>query len=226
MIQFNLLPDVKLQYIKTERTKHLVTTVSLLASAAAVFIFVVLFLTVKVWQEKTINDLSKNIQTASAELQATPDLNKILTVQNQLGKLTSLHDTKFAAKRLFGYLSQVTPTDATISDISADLTLQTLTITGNAPSLDDVNIFTDALKFTKFQEQGQSEKSTAFSNVVLSSFGRSGDGATYTITLNYDPAIFDNTKSVKLLVPNIVTTRSVIEQPSVLFEQNNPAGGQ
>jgi len=218
MIQFNLLPDVKLEYIKTQRTKHLVTSISFLASAAAVAVLIVLVLTVDVWQHKSISDLSGDIKVASNKLTSTPDLDKILTVQNQLNALDGLHDDKAAAGRLFGYLSQVTPDEATISDLKVDYTGYTMTITGNAPSLDVINTFTDSLKFTKYQADGSSDKQAAFSDVVLSTFGRSPEGATYTIDLTFDPIIFSNTDSVKLLVPNIVTTRSVIEQPSVLFE--------
>jgi hypothetical protein len=221
MIQFNLLPDVKLEYIKAQRTKHFVVSISLLAAAASLAVFVVLVLTVDVWQRKTIHDYSADIKTASTELRGTPDLNKILTVQSQLGSLKSLHDAKPAAARLFGYLSQVTPTAATISDITADFTANTLSITGNAPNLSAVNTFTDGLKFTKYQVSGQQDKLPAFSSVVLSSFGRTTEGASYTITLNFDAQIFSNANNIKLLVPNIVTTRSVIEQPSVLFEQGS-----
>jgi len=221
MIQFNLLPDVKLEYIKTQRTQHLVTSVSFLASAAAIAIMVVLVLTVDVWQHKSINDLSGDIKTASKKLTATPDLDKILTVQNQLKALDGLHNDKAAANRLFGYLSQVTPTEATISDLTLDYTADTMTITGNAPTLDVVNTFTDSLKFTKYQADDSSDKQTAFSDVVLTTFGRSSEGATYTIDLTFDPIIFSNTDTVKLLVPNIISTRSIVEQPAALFEGTN-----
>jgi len=221
MIQFNLLPEVKLEYIKTQRIKHFVVSISVLAAAASIAIFVVLVLTVDVWQKKTISDFSADIITTSNELRSTPDLNKVLTVQSQLGSLGTLHDTKPAVARLFGYLSQVTPTTATISDITADFTANTLSINGNAPSLDAVNTFTDGLKFTKYQVNGQGDKASAFSNVVLSSFGRTNEGASYTITLNFDAQIFSNANNIKLLVPNIVTTRSIIEQPSVLFDQGS-----
>lgn len=268
MIQFNLLPDVKLEYIKAQRTKHFVVVVSVLASAASLGLLIILVLTVNVWQNKTIKDLSGDIKSTSSELKSTKDLNKILTVQSQLGSLSTLHSQKPAAQRIFGYLSQVTPVKATISDITADFTLNTLSITGKAPSLDVVNTFTDALKFTSYGQgavkggwsDGTSYKTDeivsngravyiatsehaassdtepgvgsgwqsnwklapkAFSGVVLSSFGRTEDGATYTIMLNFDAAIFSNVNEISLLVPNIVTTRSIVEQPLVLFDGSN-----
>lgn len=225
MIQFNLLPDVKLEYIKTQRTKHIVMVIGMLASAASLVVFSLLVLTVDVWQHKTLNDLSSDIKKTSEQLKSTPDLNKILTVQSQLGSLSTLHGQKPAAQRLFGYLAQVTPDKATISDMTVDYTQNTLSISGKAPTLDVVNTFTDGLKFTKYQVKGSDDKLAAFSNVVLSSFGRSEEGAIYTITLSFDPTIFSNASPITLDVPNIVTTRSVVEQPSVLFDGTNTLKG-
>lgn len=221
MIQFNLLPDVKLEYIKTQRIKHFVISASVIAAAASIGVFVVLVLTVDVWQGKTINDYSGDIKTFSQQLRDTPDLNKVLTVQSQLGALGDLHKAKPAVSRLFGYLSQVTPTQATISDITTDFSANTLSITGDAPSLDVVNTFVDGLKFTKYKVGSTGAETTAFTNVVLSSFGRTNEGASYTLTLNFDAQIFNNTNDVKLLVPNQITTRSVIEQPTELFDQGS-----
>jgi hypothetical protein len=219
MIQFNLLPDVKLEYIKTERVKQLVITLSFLASAAALALLIILVLTVDVWQKKSLHDVSADIKATSNQLESTPDLSKILTVQNQLGQLKGLHDQKYVDSRLFGFLSQVTPTQATISNITTDNTQNTMTISGDAPSLDVVNTFVDGLKFTKYSVTGTADSKNAFSNVVLSTFGRSNQGATYTITLAFDPVIFSNANKVTLNVPDIVTTRSVLEQPSALFNQ-------
>lgn len=236
MIQFNLLPDVKLQYLKVRRTQRLVVSISTLLIAASLLVFVLLISTVDVFQKKNLNDLNHDIKTYTSQLQNTPNLNKILTVQNQLQVLTSLHDQKPAASRLFGYLKQLTPSAATISqldvgfiqDATTDQTdtqsgPNTVSITGAANSLDVVNKFADTLKYTTYKKADGSSAS-AFSAVVLSQFSRSSSGATYTITANFDPAIFDSTNNASLTVPNIISTRSVAEQPTDLFQNNS--GGQ
>lgn len=43
MIQFNLLPDVKLEYIKANRAKHTVVVAASVTAAAALGIFILLF---------------------------------------------------------------------------------------------------------------------------------------------------------------------------------------
>jgi len=219
MMQLNLLPDVKLEYLKVRRTQRLVITVSTILIAASLFVFVVLIGTVDIFQKKNLNDLNHDISKYTSQLQNTSNLNKILTVQNQLQVLTSLHDQKPAASRLFGYLEQLTPSTASVSQLNVDYTQNIVTITGNAKSLDDVNAFTDTLKFTTYKlSDGTSNK--AFSDVVLSQFSRSSTGATYTITATFDPVIFDSKNNVTLTVPNIISTRSVVEQPTDLFQSN------
>lgn len=222
MIQFNLLPDVKLEYIKAERTKKLVISISVLAGSVAFAAFLLLFISVNVLQKKNINDLNADIKAGTSEITKTPNVDKILTIQSQLNSLTSLHDQKPMASRLFGYIDQVTPSSVTISSISTDFTAHTITIVGGAPSLDAVNTFVDTLKFTTFTTDKTTTEAKSFSGVVLSSFSRNKTEAGYTINLTYDPLIFDATSKVNLIVPNTITTRSVTEQPSV-FKQTESA---
>jgi Tfp pilus assembly protein PilN len=201
MVQFNLLPDVKLEYVKTQRTKRLLTLVSLFAGAGALAILLLSFISVDVVQKKSLHDLNNDITKYSKQLKAVPDLDKILTVQNQLGTLTDLHDQKPVASRLFTYISQVTPAQASLNNLSIDFTSNQLTIGGSAPSLDVVSTYTDTLKATQYKMADSSMDMHAFSNVVLSSFGRSDKGATFTITLGFDPAIFNTKNDVSLVVP-------------------------
>lgn len=228
MIQFNLLPDVKQEYVKARRTKRLVILASLAASGVSVFVLLLMVLTVDVVQKKSLHDLNNDIGKYSKQLKAVPNLNKMLTVQNQLNTLTSLHDQKVVTSRLFGYIKQFTPSQATISkltvnfsdDGSTDSTTptsqpSTFDIQGNAPSLDVVNAFTDTLKATTYKIDGDGSSSSskkAFSNVVLSDFGRDKNGAKYTIDLSFDPAIFDSQNSVTLTVPAGLSTQAELFQ--------------
>lgn len=220
MIQFNLLPDVKLQYLKAARTRRLIMSISVLASAAALVVLALLLLDVEVAQKHHLSTLNANIKQSDSKIQQIPQLNKILTVQNQLDSLDSLHAGKPAATRLFDYLTQTTPTNADINNMTTDFTAQSVTITGTADALSTVNEFVDTLKFTTYQavdSQGNKQSDKAFSNVVLTSFGRSDTKVTYTISLSYAPPIFDITQDAKLVVPKLVTTRSELDHPNALF---------
>lgn len=236
MVQFNLLPDVKIEFIKTRRRKRLIIFIATVTSAATFAIFVLLFLFVRVNQTKHINDLDKDIRTNVSKIQATQDLDKILTIQNQLSTLPELHDQKMFTSRLTDYLNQLTPSQATISDVDADFVNNTMTIKGNVDTLNTVNKFADTLKFTDFSVKGDSvlgdqKEGRAFSDVVLKSFdvSLSDNNRTrvivYELTFTFDPTIFALVKNdtvnggnpIELKVPQIISTRSETEKPTELF---------
>jgi len=201
MIQFNLLPNVKLEYVKTQRTKRMLTMVSFVVSVASIAVLALSFISVDVVQKKSLNDLNNDVAKYSSQIKSVKDLDRILTVQNQLSTLTSLHDQKPVASRLFAYITQLTPAQATLGQLSIDFASKTLTVGGVAPSLDVVSTYIDTLKATTYKTDTSKTATHAFSNVVLTSFGRGESGATFTITAAFDPIIFDTRNSVTLTVP-------------------------
>lgn len=220
MIQFNLLPDVKLEFIKAQRTKRVVMVISALIAGISLAVFIALLVTVKVFQQRHLSNLNQDIKRDSQKLKEMPEIDKILTVQNQLGSLPDLHNKKPVVSRLFGYLSQITPGQVSIAKLTVDFDAHVMTIDGDTDSLSTINKFVDTIKFTDFVSSTDTSKQTkAFSSVVLSNFGRDDKGATYKITLAFDPAIFDSASDITLTVPKIITTRSEIQKPSELFQQ-------
>ena len=176
-----------------------------------------------------MSDLSKDIKTNENKIQSTQDLDKILTIQNQLNSLPDLHGKKVVSSRLVDYLTQLTPAQATISDVEIDFDANTMDIKGTA-NLVNTNKFVDTLKFTDYKvntDGGASGK--AFKDVVLKSFSVATVGAatnqSYEISLSFDPAIFAQTKEadpatgsvVSLTIPKITSTRSATEVPTDLF---------
>ncbi len=196
---------------------------SVVAGIIALTVFVLLISVVYGVQKKNLSDLNADIKSSSNQLRDTKDLTKILTVQNQLTALPGLHQKKIVSSRLYDYLSQVTPTGATIAKLDADFTLNTLDISGSAADLATVNKYADTLKFTKYTTKTQSSQTSAFSDVVLSNFAVDNKGVTYSITLKFDPIIFNETQTVTLTVPQIISTRSEVDKPTALFQTS---GGQ
>lgn len=221
MIQFNLLPDVKLEYVRAQRVKHTVISAALIAAGSTFLIFLLLFLAVNVLQKKNISDLTGDIKSYNNQLKSTRDLDKILTIQSQLKKMPELHAEKVAASRTFKYIQQITPAGVTLTEFTDDYVANTVTITGQTASLDKVNTFVDTVKFTKYSDKdvvGQK----AFSGVVLSQFTRSTDATTFTISASYEPTIFDNANSgVSLAVPSGITTTSITGQPANIFSKTD-----
>jgi Tfp pilus assembly protein PilN len=227
-MQFNLLPDVKLEYIKAERSRKVAASLALLISGVAVAILLIMLITVEVVQKKQLSNAASAVTTANKQLSDITGLSEVLTVQNQLGALTTLHQQKHITSRIFTYLPEITPDNVKITQTSLDFVKDSITITGTASSQLAVNTFVDTLKFTQYKATAQASQQAAFSAVVESAFSLSDNGATYTIDAQFDPALFTNSGQIpQIILKNQVTTRSVLEDPSnTLFSGQTKTGGQ
>jgi hypothetical protein len=229
MIQLNLLPTIKAEYVKAERTKHTVIVLAVIASIVSVGVVGLLASVAYGAQNIQLNDINEEIQTNSNKLEEVSDLDKILTIQNQLFALTPLHDAKPVMSRLFTYLQQTTPTNISIDSLKISNSEYTWVVEGKAGSLEQVNKFVDTLKFTEvFQTDETANKIYAFSDVVLTSFTKTDGGYTYAINTTFNTELFASTSpDILLVVPSITTTRSQTQLPSNdIFAPNPTDGGQ
>lgn len=218
-VQFNLLPDVKMEYVKAQRTQNLVVSVSILVAAASLGIFLLTLFVADVVQKKQLSDSAKDLKTYTAQLKDKPNVERIVTVQNQLKSLVQLHQAKHISSRLFAYLPSLTPTNVQISDIKIDYAANTIEITGTSDSQQSINTFIDSLKFTTYKLGQDGDSKNAFSNVLETSFSidNNGGGASFTITAEFQPDLFSNSAAGEepiLIVPKGVSTRSVLEDPA------------
>ena len=240
MVQFNLLPDVKINYIKARRAKRTIMMSSILVSGVALFLFVFMFIVVNGVQKKHLSDLSTDIAQSKSQLKSKPDLAKILTIQSQLNSLTQLHKDKPVASRVLGFMQKVTPQNVSISGLTVTFKDQTMKITGSADSLESVNTFVDTLKFTDYvltplnstDGSSASAPKPAFSQVVLTSFTVASNtqsdknkAVSYGVTLKFAQPLFLSDKNADLQVNKQITTRSEVEKPSAVFQAAPSATG-
>ncbi len=223
MIQFNMLPQVKIDYIKTKRLKRAVIAGSVAFAGLSIAI-VLVTLSLSAVQKRHLSNLDKDIKKLTAELESIPDLSKMLSVQNQLNTLPTLYAGRPAVKRLPGYLDQTTPSGTIgLNRVTVDFSTSKLEVAGTGKSLEEVNRYVDTLKFTSYRVGDVAETTPAFTDVVLGTFGRDDKGASFTITLTFNPAIFDQSQDIQLVIPQIVTTRSQVEsQTTNLFNDTSP----
>ena len=224
MIQFNLLPDVKMKYIKARRQKRGVMLGVAILSAGSLTLMLITMSYVYVVQGAQIASYDKKIKASTASINTknaqVDDINKVLTVQNQLRSLDTLHAGKPIMSRVFDYLTKLTPSNITIAKIQvSNAETKTFDIQGSTDTLESINKFVDTLKFTTFKPSADADEITVFKGVVLNSFGRDKAGASYSVSFTYDPIIFDSTASVSgLVVPNKTTTRSELGRPILQSE--------
>ncbi len=237
MLQFNLLPDVKKQYIKAKKQQRLILSISSFAAGGAIVIVLLLFFFVQFGQKENIKDLTEDINTKINDIKSIEDFNKILTIQSQLETLPELHAGKPEITRLYDYLIQLTPANVKISSVQVNFTDSIMTLEGSAPDLATINRFSDTVKFTKFKavpivdpdsDEGveqqnieDAEELVPFTD-VKTELGRSEDSAGYTLRFTFDPLLFENQIEAQLIIPNIVTTRSTLGKPDITDQGDNP----
>lgn len=216
MIQINLLPSIKAEYVKAQRTKRTVITISIIAVAVSLGVVGLLSSVAYGTQQLQLNNLKNDIAKSEQNIKDVKDLDKILTIQNQLFALTPLHESKPVMERLFTYLQQTTPDSVVLEKYVINNEDFTWSVDGEAPSIELVNKYVDTLKFTEIAPiQENQEKQYAFSEVVLSSFSKSEKGYTFTIDFKFSDQLFSSANTdIKLLIPNITTTRSQTQLPS------------
>lgn len=226
-IQINLLPDIKMAYEKTRKTQQRVVAIVVLISAISLGLFLIMFVLSGPLQKTLISNADKDITNYNSQIQAIPNIGKILTIQKQLASLPTLHQQKHITSRLFDDLPQLLPPNTSINQLSLDNSAHTMNITGSADTVATVNALVDTLKFTNFTTSADSKtKLSAFTSVVLASINRDSQKASFTINTIFDPKLFDSAATVTLQVPVQLTTRSITNAPPLFSGQESSGSSQ
>lgn len=212
MIQLNLLPDVKKEFIQTQRLKRNIISGAILASFVAVGLIVLLALYVHVAQRVARNQLQGDIEKSESSLNSQQDLSKILTVQGALMQLPSLHDKKPISSRLFDYLKVLIPNEVTLNKLEEDQAKSTMKLDGISTDYKSLNVFVDTLKNAKIATGAEDKRTEqqAFNKVTIVSANASNDttrpGVSFSLSMEFNPAMFKaSSENPKMEVPNVNT---------------------
>lgn len=240
MIQLNLLPDVKKEFLQAQRTKATVIGVSILVTLGAVALTVFLFLTVYIGQPLLTAAKQGEIDSRSKELKAVEDIDKYLTIQNQLKTLPELYNQKVTYSRLFEYLKVLNPAppnNIRLSSLQVDKENQEIIFNGVAGNFQAFTVFRDTLVNAElaYTQDGEEQKGLLFAKdgIVIESQsltrnqGRQELG--FVLKATYNDFAFDpNIEEVTLTIPNIQTTQSITGAPAratTLFDETaQPTG--
>ncbi len=245
MIEINLVPDVKQEFIRAQRARAQVISWSILVGVIAVGVVVVLAVYVFGVQFGRSVYADSQIDSKYKTLSQTTDLSKLLTMQNQLSKITQLHDASPETSRIFDTLTSIippAPNDIQISDLVVDNTVGSFTFTGVAPSgYAALETFKKTLGNSVVQyipasdgssQSAQPETVPLASQISLSNvhYGLDANNnrvLTFSMSFNYAPQLFDNTLgNVHIVIKDIGNnTDSYIGVPKSLFTQTPSSAG-
>ena len=219
MIELNLLPDVKQEFLRTQAQKRLVVSLMIIVSIAAGVIVLVLFF-VGYLVQPGLRLLSEgDIKTKASSLQHDKNLPRDLTIQNQLSTITELHQQKGVYDRFFDYFTSLNPqapNNISISDATIDAVGGTISIEASAANYQAIAVFQDTLKNAQLNyvdaDTGSSKKTPLFTAISISQAGLGQDSkgaeiASFKADLTYDPNAFSWTaENTSVSVPNKTTT--------------------
>ncbi len=111
MIEINLIPDVKQELLRAQTQRNVVISGSILLAIGAAAVVVLVTLYVFGAQKLIMDNVNKTIDTEYTKLSSTEDLNRLLTIQNQLSTVSTLNQKKLAGSRVYNMLNVIVPTD-------------------------------------------------------------------------------------------------------------------
>ena len=235
MIEINLLPNVKRELLKTRAMRNQVISISFLVGGVSIATVVVLALILgsqfaaEAVQNRVIKDRND-------KLMAVEDLNKVVTIQNQLTKINEQHSRKKINSRIFDVVTAVnpvTPNNVSFSDIKVNPESKTITLEGSA-----VNGYSalETLKKTILNTKVQTTDGDKSSEVSLTkeikngdtSFGENSEGKKvlqFSFSFEYAEELLApaNNGTVSVLTPTgkVDVTDSRQGIPDSLFKSNS-----
>lgn len=234
MIQINLLPDVKQEYLRTQQTKHTVIVGSALISAVVLGVTVLLFVYVQIvqpqYQRVVQNDIDKGIQ----ELKEKPDAQRLVTVQGVLEQMPALKDQQQVISRIFNYLKEFTPRSVAYNQVNLALDTSTITLSGGTVSYEQANVLANNLKSAKMTyRQGDSDQTASpYQNIVFNSLSKAenandGRPVTFELTFQFNPLLFNPTISNQKVTVNASSEELLLpsSQPFDATETLLPTSG-
>lgn len=235
MIEINLLPNVKRELLKTRVMRNRVISVSFLVGGASIAAVVVLALILggQIAGEAVQSGVIKD---KNDKLMAVEDLNKVVTIQNQLTKINEQYSRKKINSRIFDVVTAVNPVapnNVSFSDIKVNPESKTITLEGSA-----VNGYSalETLKKTILNTKVQTTDGDKSSEVSLTkeikdgdtSFGENSEGKKvlqFSFSFEYAEELLApaNNGTVSVLTPTgkVDVTDSRQGIPDSLFKSNS-----
>ncbi len=232
MIEINLVPDVKQELIKAQRVRTSVISIAIIVGMAAAGVVVLLAFWVFAIQTARSVLSDNTIKSESDKLSKVQDVSNTLTIQNQLSKLTAMHDSKNIDSRMFDILTTINPPDpnnVAITKLSLDSVTSTIKIEAQAingyPALE---VFKKTINATTFEfNQDEGKQSVPLATGISDSdrsYGEDVSGAKvlrFTLTFTYPEQLFSKTaQNATIVAPNKTNvTDSFLGVPQSLFTQ-------
>lgn len=232
MIEINLIPDVKREFLKTRTTRNAVISLSFMIGIGAIGLVVFLGIVLggqTAWQYSQ----DQAIKREGEKLMTVEDINKTVTIQQQLASIDQQHQTKLIHSRLFDVITAINPpapNDVKIATLKLNPDEHTITIEGSAANgYMALEIFKKTILNTSIQtRQGEEDTRVPLTAEIVpgeASFGEDAQGGRvlrFTFSFTYPSELFAVSEHmVAVITPEgkIDVTDSRLGVPSSLFRE-------
>lgn len=205
MIEINLIPNVKLEYLKANKQRRMVISISIITAIASVAIVVLLGFYAFGVQSIAGVLADNSIKSENEKLMNVEDLSKTLTIQKQLDGLSSQHDAKTVSSRLLDIISTTVPTGKnaiTIDKITLNTSEKLIEIEGQAPNgYEALEVFKKTIAQTKFgyTEEGEVQPDVNIASTIIDGerrYGEDSEGKNvlrFALSFVYSEQLFSKT---------------------------------
>jgi len=206
MIEINLIPDVKQEFIQAQRVRAQVISWSIVAGVVA--LGVVAALAIYVFGVQLVRSAYDDgvIKKTYNQIAQNPDLSKNLTIQNQLSVIDGLHDNVPAMSRLFAALDAVNPpapNNIDADDVQVDTQAGTVVVQAqSAGGYQALETYKKTLTNAevRYTEDGDTQTTPLATDISIDnvSYGHDSSGTnlvSFTATFTYAPELFKNSVS-------------------------------
>lgn len=232
MIQINLIPDVKREYLHARRMRDVTISISIIVSIAAAAVVGIMLLFVST-QLARVYLAESAIESEYEKLSSVENLTEMVTIENQLSLISQQHASKSMNSRLFSVLqaiNPVAPNEVQFTMITLDPENGSLLLEGQAAggyqAFETLAKTIQNTTITYKNGADGAEKTSPIASEVLpgdSNYGIDSDNARvlrFEMTIMYTKGLFDNTtQDLQVIAParKIDVTDSKLRVPDNLF---------
>ena len=193
MISLNLLPDVKKDLLRVRRERNLVVSISVVVVGASIGVLLLLSgtLGVLIGAKALMENSIKNDEQTIKQAQKKKQLDKYITIQNQLKQIGKLKSDQQVYSRLMDYLTQLNPAapnnvqissakieapagssgDTSSSSSSASADGITMTIEGKTTNFSALDVYKNTLSKAQLSYEVEEEDTSSDSESSANSDG-------------------------------------------------------
>ena len=231
MIEVNLIPDVKREYLRAQRMRNMVVSVSIMVMIVAGGAIAVLGVGLgAISAAGLVKD--GEIKSGYRQLSGQSGVNDIVTIQNQLAHVSELDKARGINSRVFEVVSAVNPpapNNIKISTIRFKPSETSIAIDGSAAnSFTATDIMKKTILNTKIQyrDDSSTKEVPLASEVTITNttYAQESTALHFTLTFSYPKELTSNGyKNVTIVTPtsSIDVTDSKTHVPDGLFSSNS-----